>query len=129
MVSIVIINHGISREELNKIIENTGKSEYEKNVEPYQKEMAFLQRKITSQREDLLALIRAVKFLIASIDNDYITIQINTENSKAQFQNISDNPISAKVVTTEVHIKHDLYNNFIDTYNYIKEKNHKYRKY
>ena len=124
MVSIVIINHGISREELNKIIENTGKSEYEKNVEPYQKEMAFLQRKITSQREDLLALIRAVKFLIASIDNDYITIQINTENSKAQFQNISDNPISAKVVTTEVHIKHDLYNNFIDTYNYIKEKNH-----
>lgn len=94
------------------------KTNYEKAIEPYQKRIDELERKLYYQNKDMNALYLAGKELINSIDKDYLEIIINIDEPKAYFKLPKLTEMTVKKIA--VPIKNDLLKNYVYWINFYK---------
>ena len=106
--------------DLDDLKKEIKKTDYEKAIEPYQKRIDELERKLYYQNKDMNALYFAGKELINSINEDYLEVIINLDKPKAYF----GTPKVAKGTFKKiaVPIKQDLLENYMYWINYYKSK-------
>lgn len=104
--------------DLDDLKKEIKKTDYEKAIEPYQKRIDELERKLYYQNKDMNALYFASKELINSINEDYLEVIINLDKPKAYF----GTPEVAKGTFKKivVPIQQDLLENYVYWFNYYK---------
>lgn len=96
------------------------KQKYENAIEPYQKQINKLEKKLYYLTKDIEALYLAGKELINSIDKDYLEMIIDLDEPKAYFK--KPELVKMTVKRIAVPIKQDLLENYIYWINYYKSK-------
>ncbi len=96
------------------------KADYEKVIEPYQRKINELEKKLYYLKQDIEALYLAGKELINSIDKDYLDIIINIDEPKAYFKLPELTEMTIKRIA--IPIKQDLLENYVYWINYYKSK-------
>lgn len=106
--------------DLNDLKKECKKTDYEKTIEPYQKQINELEKKLYYLRRDLEALYLTGKALINSIDKDYLEMIINIDKPKAYFKPPELSEMTIKRIA--ISIKQDLLENYVYWINYYKSK-------
>lgn len=106
--------------DLNDLKRECKKTDYEKAIEPYQKQINKLEKKLYYLIQDIETLYLAGKELINSIDKDYLEVIINLDEPKAYFKKSEEAVMTVKRIT--VPIKQDLLENYVYWINYYKSK-------
>lgn len=106
--------------DLNDLKKECKKTDYEKAIEPYQKQINKLEKKLYYLTNDIETLYLAGKELINSIDKDYLEVIINLDEPKAYFKKPELSKMTLKRIA--VPIKQDLLENYIYWINYYKSK-------
>ena len=96
------------------------KADYEKVIEPYQRKINELEKKLYYLKQDIEALYLAGKELINSTDKDYLDIIINIDEPKAYFKLPELTEMTIKRIA--IPIKQDLLENYVYWINYYKSK-------
>lgn len=96
------------------------KTDYEKAIEPYQKRIKELEKKVYTLTQDMESLYFAGKELINSIDKDYLEVIINLDEPKAYFKKPELAVMNVRRIVTP--IKQDLLENYVYWINYYKSK-------
>lgn len=107
--------------DLNDLKKECKKTDYERAIEPYQKQINELEKKIYYLNQDMEALYSAGKNLINSIEEDYLKVIVNLDEPVAYF----DNPQQLMAINFKeivVPIKKDLLENYVYWINYYKSK-------
>lgn len=106
--------------DLDDLKKEIKKTDYEKAIEPYQKRIDELERKLYYQNKDMNTLYFASKELINSINEDYLEVIINLDKPKVYF----GTPEVAKGTFKKivVPIQQDLLENYVHWFNYYKSK-------
>lgn len=106
--------------DLNDLKKECKKTDYEKAIEPYQRQINELEKKLYYLKQDIEALYLAGKELIKSTDKDYLNIIINIDEPKAYFK--KPELVETAVKRIAVPIKQDLLENYVYWINYYKSK-------
>lgn len=106
--------------DLDSLKRETKKTDYKKAIEPYQKQINELEKKLYYLKQDIEALYLAGKELINSTDKDYLDIIINIDEPKAYFKLPELTEMTIKRIA--VPIKQDLLENYVYWINYYKSK-------
>lgn len=106
--------------DLDNLKREIKKTDYEKTIEPYQKQIDELEKKLYYLRQDLETLYLAGKELINSIDKDYLEMIINIAEPKAYFKPPELTKMTIKRIA--IPIKQDLLENYMYWINYYKSK-------
>ena len=106
--------------DLDSLKREIKKTDYEKAIEPYQKRIKELEKKVYTLTQDMESLYLAGKELINSIDKDYLEVIINLDESKAYFKKPELAVMNARRIVTP--IKQDLLENYVYWINYYKSK-------
>lgn len=106
--------------DLNDLKRECKKTDYEKAIEPYQKQIDELEKKLYYLRQDLEALYLAGKELINSIDKDCLETIINIDEPKAYFKPPELTEMTIRRIA--IPIKQDLLENYMYWINYYKSK-------
>lgn len=106
--------------DLNDLKKECKKTDYEKAIEPYQRQINELEKKLYYLKQDIEALYLAGKELIKSTDKDYLNIIINIDEPKAYFK--KPELVEMTVKRIAVPIKQDLLENYVYWINYYKSK-------
>jgi predicted transcriptional regulator len=106
--------------DLDNLKSEIKKTDYEKTIEPYQKRIKELEKKVYILTQDMENLYSASKELIKSIDKDYLEVIINLDEPKAYFKKPELAVITVKRIV--VPIKQDLLENYVYWINYYKSK-------
>ena len=106
--------------DLDDLKKEIKKTDYEKAIEPYQKRIDELERKLYYQNKDMNALYFASKELINSINEDYLEVIINLDEPKAYFGTPEVAKENFKKIL--VPIQQDLLENYVYWFNYYKSK-------
>ena len=106
--------------DLDDLKKEIKKTDYEKAIEPYQKRIDELERKLYYQNKDMNALYFASKELINSINEDYLEVIINLDKPKAYFGTPEVAKENFKKIV--VPIQQDLLENYVYWFNYYKFK-------
>lgn len=106
--------------DLNDLKKECKKTDYEKAIEPYQRKINELEKKLYYLKQDIEALYLAGKELIKSTDKDYLDIIINIDEPKAYFK--KPELVEATIKRIAVPIKQDLLENYVYWINYYKSK-------
>ena len=106
--------------DLDSLQRKTKKTDYEKAIEPYQRQINELEKKLYYLKQDIEALYLAGKELINSTDKDYLDIIINIDEPKAYFKKPELVEMSIKRI--RVPIKQDLLENYVYWINYYESK-------
>lgn len=93
---------------------------YKETIEPYQKRINELEKKLYYRTQDMEALYLAGKELINSIDKDYLEVIINIDELKAYFKLPELTEMTIKKIA--IPIKQDLLENYMYWINYYKSK-------
>ena len=72
--------------DMNDLKKECKKTDYEKAIEPYQKQINELEKKLYYQAQDIETLYSIGKELIKSINKDYLEVIINLDEPKAYFK-------------------------------------------
>ncbi len=106
--------------DLNNLENEIKKTDYEKIIEPYQKRIKELEKKVYILTQDMESLYSVGKELINSIDKDYLEVLINLNGPKAYFK--APELAKATIKRIVVPIKQDLLENYMYWINYYKSK-------
>ncbi len=106
--------------DLNDLKKECKKTDYERAIEPYQKQINELEKKIYYLNQDMEALYSAGKNLINSIEEDYLKVIVNLDEPASYFDKPTLTAINVKKIV--VPIKKDLLENYIYLINYYKSK-------
>lgn len=106
--------------DLNDLKKECEKTDYEKAIEPYKKQIYELEKKVYYLRQDMEALYLAGKELINSIDKDCLDVIINIDEPKAHFKLPEVTEMTIKRIV--IPIKQDLLENYMYWINYYKYK-------
>jgi hypothetical protein len=106
--------------DLDNLKREIKKTDYEKTIEPYQKQIDELEKKLYYLRQDLETLYLAGKELINSIDKDCLEVIINIAEPKAYFKPPELTKMTIKRIA--IPIKQDLLENYMYWINYYKSK-------
>lgn len=106
--------------DLNDLKKECKKTDYEKAIEPYQRQINELEKKLYYLKQDIEALYLAGKELINSTDKDYLDIIINIDEPKAYFKPPELTKMTIKRIA--IPIKQDLLENYMYWINYYKSK-------
>ena len=106
--------------DLNDLKKECKKSDYEKVIEPYQKQINELEKKIYYLNQDMEALYLAGKSLVDSVDKNYLDVIINLDEPKAYFRKPELKTMNIKKIA--VPIKQDLLENYMYWINFYKAK-------
>lgn len=106
--------------DLNDLKKECKKTDYEKAIEPYQRQINELEKKLYYLKQDIEALYLTGKELIKSTDKDYLNIIINIDEPKAYFK--KPELVEMTVKRIAVPIKQDLLENYVYWINYYKSK-------
>lgn len=106
--------------DLNDLKKEYKKTDYEKAIEPYQRQINELEKKLYYLKQDIEALYLTGKELINSIDKDYLDMIINIDEPKAYFKPPELTEMTIKRIA--VPIKQDLLENYVYWINYYKSK-------
>ncbi len=106
--------------DLDSLKREIKKTDYEKAIEPYQKRIKELEKKVYTLTQDMESLYLAGKELINSIDKDYLEVIINLDESKAYFKKPELAVMNVRRIA--VPIKQDLLENYVYWINYYKSK-------
>lgn len=106
--------------DLDDLKKEIKKTDYEKAIEPYQKRINELEKKIYYLNQDMEALYLAGKNLIDSVDKDYLDVIINLDEPKAYFRKPELTTMNIKRIA--VPIKQDLLENYMYWINFYKTK-------
>lgn len=106
--------------DLDSLKREIKKTDYEKAIEPYQKRIKELEKKVYTLTQDMESLYLAGKELINSIDKDYLEVIINLDESKAYFKKPELAVMNVRRIVTP--IKQDLLENYVYWINYYKSK-------
>lgn len=106
--------------DLNDLKKECKKTDYERAIEPYQKQINELEKKLYYLRQDLEALYLAGKELINSIDKDYLETIINIDEPKVYFKPPELTEMTIRRIA--IPIKQDLLENYMYWINYYKSK-------
>ena len=106
--------------DLDSLKRKIEKTDYEKAIEPYQKQINKLEKKLYYLTKDIEALYLAGKELINSIDKDYLEVIIDLDEPKAYFK--KPELVETVVKRIAVPIKQDLLENYVYWINYYKSK-------
>ena len=105
--------------DLNDLKKECKKADYEKVIEPYQRQINELEKKLYYLKQDIEALYLAGKELINSINKDYLEVIIDLDEPKAYFK---PELVKMTVKRIAVPIKQDLLENYVYWINYYKSK-------
>ena len=106
--------------DLDSLKREIKKTDYEKIIEPYQRKINELEKKLYYLKQDMEALYLAGKELINSTDKDYLETIINIDEPKAYFK--KPELVEATIKRIAVPIKQDLLENYVYWINYYKSK-------
>lgn len=106
--------------DLDSLKREIKKTDYEKAIEPYQKRIKELEKKVYTLTQDMESLYLAGKELINSIDKDYLEVIINLDEPKVYFKKPELAVMNARRIVTP--IKQDLLENYVYWINYYKSK-------
>lgn len=106
--------------DLNNLKNEIKKTDYEKIIEPYQKRIKELEKKVYILTQDIESLYSVGKELINSIDKDYLEVIINIDEPKAYFKKPELTATNIKRIVTP--IKQDLLENYVYWINYYQSK-------
>lgn len=106
--------------DLDNLKREIKKTDYEKAIEPYQKRIKELEKKVYTLTQDMESLYLAGKELINSIDKDYLEVIINLDEPKAYFKKPELAVMNVRRIVTP--IKQDLLENYVYWINYYKSK-------
>lgn len=106
--------------DLDSLKREIKKTDYEKVIEPYQKRIKELEKKVYTLAQDMESLYLAGKELINSIDKDYLEVIINLDEPKAYFKKPELAVMNVRRIVTP--IKQDLLENYVYWINYYKSK-------
>ena len=106
--------------DLDSLKREIKKTDYEKAIEPYQKRIKELEKKVYTLTQDMESLYLAGKELINSIDKDYLEVIINLDEPKAYFKKPELVVMNVRRIVTP--IKQDLLENYVYWINYYKSK-------
>lgn len=106
--------------DLNDLKKEYKKTDYEKAIEPYQRQINELEKKLYYLKQDIEALYLTGKELINSIDMDYLKVAINLDEPKAYFGTPELTEATFKNIA--IPIKQDLLENYVYWFNYYKNK-------
>lgn len=106
--------------DLNNLKTEIKKTDYEKIIEPYQKRIKELEKKVYILTQDMESLYSVGKELINSIDKDYLEVLINLDEPKAYFK--APELAEATIKRIVVPIKQDLLENYVYWINYYQSK-------
>lgn len=106
--------------DLDSLKREIKKTDYEKAIEPYQKRIKELEKKVYTITQDMESLYLAGKELINSIDKDYLEVIINLDEPKAYFKKPELAVMNVRRIVTP--IKQDLLENYVYWINYYKSK-------
>lgn len=106
--------------DLNDLKKEYKKTDYEKAIEPYQRQINELEKKLYYLKQDIEALYLTGKELINSTDKDYLDIIINIDEPKAYFKKLE--LVKTTVKHIAVPIKQDLLENYVYWINYYESK-------
>ena len=106
--------------DLDSLKREIKKTDYEKAIEPYQKRIKELEKKVYTLTQDMESLYLAGKELINSIDKDYLKVIINLDEPKAYFKKPELAVMNVRRIVTP--IKQDLLENYVYWINYYKSK-------
>lgn len=106
--------------DLNDLKKECKKTDYERAIKPYQRQINELEKKIYYLNQDMEALYLAGKNLINSVDKDYLDVIVNLDKPKAYFGKPKLTAINIKRIV--VPIKKDLLENYVYWINYYKSK-------
>lgn len=105
---------------LNNLKNKIKKTDYEKIIEPYQKRIKELEKKVYILTQDMESLYSVGKGLINSIDKDYLEVIINIDEPKAYFKPLELTEMTIKRIA--IPIKQDLLENYMYWINYYESK-------
>lgn len=105
---------------LNNLKNEIKKTDYEKIIEPYQKRIKELEKKVYILTQDMESLYSVGKGLINSIDKDYLEVIINIDEPKAYFKPLELTEMTIKRIA--IPIKQDLLENYMYWINYYESK-------
>lgn len=106
--------------DLNDLKKEYKKTDYEKAIEPYQRQINELEKKLYYLTKDIETLYLVGKELINSIDKDYLEVIINLDEPKAYFKPPELTEMTIKRIA--IPIKQDLLENYMYWINYYKSK-------
>lgn len=106
--------------DLNNLKNEIKKTDYEKIIEPYQKRIKELEKKVYILTQDMESLYSVGKGLINSIDKDYLEVIINIDEPKAYFKPLELTEMTIKRIA--IPIKQDLLENYMYWINYYESK-------
>lgn len=106
--------------DLDSLKREIKKTDYEKVIEPYQRKINELEKKLYYLKQDMETLYLAGKELINSTDKDYLETIINIDEPKAYFK--KPKLVEATIKRIAVPIKQDLLENYVYWINYYKSK-------
>lgn len=106
--------------DLNDLKKECKKTDYERAIEPYQRQINELEKKIYYLNQDMEALYLAGKNLINSVDKDYLEVIVNLDKPKAYFGKPEVTAMNIERIV--VPIKKDLLENYVYWINYYKSK-------
>lgn len=106
--------------DFNDLKKECKKTDYEKTIEPYQKQINELEKKLYYLTQDMETLYLAGIELINSIDKDYLEVIINLDEPKAYFGTPELAEMTIKKIA--VSIKQDLLENYVYWIKYYKSK-------
>lgn len=106
--------------DLNDLKKECKKTDYEKAIEPYQRQINELEKKLYYLKQDIEALYLAGKELINSTDKDCLDIIINIDEPKAYFKLPELTEMTIKRIT--ISIKQDLLENYMYWIKHYKSK-------
>lgn len=106
--------------DLNNLKNEIKKTDYEKIIEPYQKRIKELEKKVYILTQDMESLYSVGKGLINSIDKDYLEVIINIDEPKAYFKPLELTEMTVKRIA--IPIKQDLLENYMYWINYYGSK-------
>ena len=106
--------------DLNNLKREIKKTDYEKAIEPYQKRIKELEKKVYILTQDMESLYFVGKELITSIDKDYLDTIIDIDEPKAYFKPPELTKMNIKRIA--IPIKQDLLENYVYWINYYKSK-------
>ena len=106
--------------DLNDLKKECKKTDYEKAIEPYQRQINELEKKLYYLTKDIETLYLVGKELINSIDKDYLEVIIDLDEPKAYFKPPELTEMTIKRIA--IPIKQDLLENYMYWINYYKSK-------
>ena len=110
-------------QDLKELKESINKTEYEKAIEPFKKQIAQLEKKIYKQTKDMESLYRATQDFINGIEQNYIDIIVNLDKPEIYVGPLNESePQKCKMEKMTIPIKQDLKECFINKVNHYKNK-------